>query len=76
MPHLYRVDTGETIGEIDERLLDQLIEALEEEDSSDRDYFVDANTLEYLAGRAVDPDLLALLRGVIGDKGIDIRWAR
>lgn len=76
MPHLYRADTGEPIGDIDERMLGQLIDALEEEDVADRDYFVDANTLEYLAGRGVDPALLAILRGVIGDEGADIRWER
>ncbi len=74
MPYLYRADTGEPLGDIDERMLGQLVDALEEEDATDRDYFVDANTLEYLAGRGVDPALLAMLRGAIGEQGADIRW--
>jgi hypothetical protein len=74
MPQLFRADTGEPVAAIDERMLSQLIDALEEEDELDRDYFIDANTLEYLAARGVDPALLAILRGVVGEEGADIRW--
>ena len=76
MPHLYRADTGEPIGDIDDHLLGQLMDALEEEDTTDRDYFIDANTLDYLAGRGVDPAVLTVLRSAIGERGGDIRWER
>ena len=76
MPYLYRADTGERIGDVDERVLGQLIAALEEEDSTDRDYFIDANTLEYLAAQGVDPSVLTMIRGAVGEQGSDIRWER
>jgi hypothetical protein len=48
---------------------------MEEESTTDRNYFVDQATLEVIGdGRASD-HLMGLLRAAVGEgEGIDIRW--
>jgi hypothetical protein len=74
MPHLFRADTGQPLAEVSDEHLRQLIEALEEETSDDTEYFIDADTVQYMAEQGVDPSLLALLEAAVGDDGLDIRW--
>ncbi len=77
MPRLVRTDTGRAIGEITDAELQQLVDALEEEDDEDKDYFIDEDTLEYMGERGVDPELIALLHAAIGEEdGLDIAWER
>lgn len=72
---LYDKQTDRVIGEISEGELQFLIDELEEEDRHDRDYYIDAATLDYLVTRKANAHLIALLRGAIGDaEGVDIRW--
>jgi hypothetical protein len=73
MPHLYKV-TYEYIGEIDDDQLDLLVDALEEEDEEDQDYFVDPETLDYLAEQGLDPGVVAMLRRAVGEEGAEIVW--
>ena len=74
MPRLYRV-ADEHLGDIDEAQLDDLIDALEEdEDEAGQSYFVDAETLGHLAAEGVDPAVLALLRPAVGEDGCEIYW--
>jgi len=77
MIDLYNDTTGELLGPITEADLKVLVDALEEESSEDRDYYVDAATLDLIAdGRASD-HLVALLRRALGEsEGVDIRWER
>ena len=44
---------------------DQLVDALEEESATDRDYYIDAAVIDFLAGK-VDEALLAKLRPLVG----------
>lgn len=74
MPLLYRADTNEPVGEINEQMLAQLKAALEEEGPDDQDYFIDERTLAYLEERGVHPELLDMLRGSIGATGAEFRW--
>jgi hypothetical protein len=75
MPRLYRVDTGDTIGEISAAQLAFLVEQLEEESEEDTAYFVDRDTLELLSDNGADPDLLALIEKAMGtDDEIDLGW--
>ena len=76
MPRLYRVSDGETIGEINAKQLQFLVDMLEEEDEEDQDYFIDQDTLELFSDNGCDPELLALLEGAIeeGEDGVDIAW--
>jgi hypothetical protein len=77
MIDLYNNDTNVLIGSITEADLQVLIDHLEEESSTDRDYFVDRATLDVLGdGRATD-HLMHLLRTAVGTgDGIEIRWQR
>jgi HEAT repeat protein len=76
MIDLYNNETNQLLGSIGEADLKVLIDALEEESSKDRDYYVDGDTIELLAEQG-SPEMIALLRAAIGDSdGIEVRWAR
>jgi hypothetical protein len=75
MPRLYRLDNGETIGEITDKQLSFLVDQLEEEDADDNDYYIDRDTLELLSDNGADPDLLAMIEKSMGDDDeIDVAW--
>ena len=75
MPRLTRLDTGDEIGTINDDQLKFLVAQLEEEHDTDKDYFVDRDTLELLSDNGADPDLLALLeKGMGDDDEMDIAW--
>jgi hypothetical protein len=75
MPRLYRLDNGETIGEITDKQLAFLVDQLEEESEDDNDYFIDRDTLELLSDNGADPDLLGMIEKAMGDDDeIDVAW--
>ena len=68
-------NSGANLGEIAHEDMKLLIDQLEEEHSRDRDYFIDANTIDILEHAGAGPRLLALLREAVGtSEGVDIRW--
>jgi hypothetical protein len=72
---LYNKDTGALLGEITAAHLQSLQDLLEEESETDRDYYVDRDTLDVLADEGADEALLALIRPHVGeDEGIEIEW--
>jgi len=75
--HLYKKETNALIGAITEADLKVLADALEEESTTDNDYFVDQATIDVIGdGRASD-HLLSLLRDAVGSgDGLEIRWER
>ena len=77
MIDLYNVATNQLLGSITEPDLQVLVDALEEESTEDRDYYINAATIDLIAdGRASD-HLVHLLRGALGSaEGVDIRWDR
>jgi hypothetical protein len=78
MIDLYHAETNALIGNVTDAELQFLMDGLEEESPSDRDYFIDQNTIDMLTedGRATD-HLLQLLRKAVGTSdGVDIRWQR
>ena len=77
MIDLYNAATNELIGNITEADLKVLVEGMEEESTTDQDYFIDTATIDVLAdGRATD-HLVGLLRKAVGTSdGVDIRWTR
>lgn len=77
MIDLYNAETNKILGSITEPDLQVLVDALEEESEQDRDYYIDAATIDLIAdGRATD-HLVHLLRGALGSaEGVDIRWTR
>ncbi len=76
MPRLYRVDNGETIGQITAKQVQFLVDMLEEEDNEDQEYYIDADTLELFSDNNCDPELLAMIEGALddGEDGVDIGW--
>lgn len=70
-------DTGRVIGNITQEQLQFLMDQLEEESGGDMDYYINAATLESFAERGIDPQLLGLLRGALGDReDMEIQWSR
>jgi hypothetical protein len=62
---LYDKAQNRKLFEITAAQRDQLIDALEEESTTDRDYYVDANVIDFLEGK-VDEAVLAMLRPLVG----------
>ena len=72
---LIDVQDGRELARIERADLDFLIDVLEEESSSDRDYFVDRDTLDYLAERGAEAPLLSALRHAMGTRDeMEFRW--
>ena len=77
MIDLYDLENNTLIGSITDADLKVLTDALEEESSTDQDYFIDSATISVIGdGRASD-HLLHVLRSALGARdGMDIRWER
>jgi hypothetical protein len=74
--NLYRVANDQLIGAISPADLQVLIDVLEEESSEDRDYYIEAPTLDLLADGGASEAMLNMLRLALGtSEGIDVRWA-
>jgi hypothetical protein len=75
MIDLYNNTTNQLIGSLTEAELQVLIDGLEEESLEDRDYYINAATLDLLGdGRATD-HLMQLLRTALGgEQEVEIRW--
>ena len=69
--------TNELLGTIDDTELEFLVDTLEEESRSDRDYYVDAATIDMLDDDGAPASLTALLRRILGSQeGVELRWVR
>jgi len=66
----------QVVGTITEKQLDFLMENLEEEFAEDEEYFLVADTIDYLKEQGADGDLIAILeKALAGTKdGIDILY--
>jgi hypothetical protein len=77
MIDLYNATTNELLGNITEADLAVLVEGMEEESTTDQDYFIDAATIDVLADGRATEHLVGLLRKAVGTgDGVDIRWKR
>lgn len=77
MPKLYIEETNTVLGEISDAELTVLFANLEEESREDTDYYITLDTVDFLAARGADAQLVAMLRKAIGTAdGVDIRWSR
>ena len=77
MVDLRDVQTGLVMARITEEQLQLMIDTLEEEHRHDRDYHLDAGTLDHLASHGADDELLdALRRALDGRTEIELEWAR
>ena len=68
---------GQPLGSISETQLQFLIDSMEEESTTDQDYYLDAATVDYLEARGADHQLVQFLRGILdGHDGMTVRWER
>jgi hypothetical protein len=75
MIKLIDVESGRELGRIDEKQKDFLIDRLEEESSTDRDYYLEGATIDFLAESGADTTLLGVLRAALGTRtDVEIRW--
>ena len=76
MIELREKGTGTVIGTVTEEQLRALTSEMEEESSTDRDYYLSRETLEMFEEDGVDPTLVAMLRRAMGGRGeMEIEWA-
>jgi hypothetical protein len=77
MISLTNAETEDVLGEISEEDFAFLQQNLEEESSGDDDYYITAETIDMLEEEGASDELLAILRGALGDDdSVDIRWER
>jgi hypothetical protein len=72
---LFEGDTGLKVGTLTRTQFEWLSSRLVLESPDDRDYWVDAATLEMLEQEGADAELLRVLRGALGTRdGVSIVW--
>ena len=69
--------TNEPLGTIDDDELRFLVDELEEESPTDRDYYISSDTIDLLRADGAPSSLLTLLKRILGsEEGIEVRWVR
>jgi hypothetical protein len=77
MPNIYDKQTNQLIGSISEAELEFLAARLEEESSTDQDYYVNLATVELLVEQGAPVALVMVLRDALaGRDDCEIRWTR
>ena len=77
MVQLYDAERGTRLGAISDQQLQFLIDSLEEESTTDKDYYLTADTIDMLEEDGADGELVGLLRQALaGREGMDVRWER
>jgi hypothetical protein len=77
MPRLVQKDGNKFLGVVSDADVKVLVDALEEEDMADDDYFVDGATVSILEAAGASSAMVTMLLAAIGDSdGIDIRWEK
>jgi processive 1,2-diacylglycerol beta-glucosyltransferase len=76
MIRLFDAESDAPLGTITEAQLEFLMDELEEESSTDRDYYINVATVDMLEEDGADPALLTLLREALSDReDMEIRWS-
>ena len=77
MIRLYETGSNRLCGTLSDRQFEVLAEALEEEDLEEGESALSVETIELLEDQGVEPDLLEILRGALGDQAeVAIRCER
>ena len=77
MVQLYDAERGTRLGAISDQQLQFLIDSLEEESTTDKDYYLTSDTIDMLEEDGADGELVSLLRQALaGREGMDVRWER
>jgi hypothetical protein len=70
-------ESGELLGSISEEELQVLIDNLEEFDGQDKDYWIDASTIEFLETEGAPATLIDFLRRATrSGEGVEVIWSR
>jgi hypothetical protein len=74
---LFDAQSGRSIGSVTDEQFQALVDALEEESPTDRDYYIGVDTVDMLEQDGADPAVVSLLRTALGGReGTEIRWRR
>lgn len=77
MIKLYDNETGSPLGNLSEEQLRFLVDQLEEESTSDRDYYINRATLDSFERNGADGALMEILRTAMGERDeMEVRWSR
>ena len=77
MVKIYDVDTNLGCGELTDEQFQILVDSLEEESSTDNDYYIHVETVEMLESEGADAGLVKILRAALGDReDMEIRWEK
>ena len=77
MIEFYDKDTLDLLGTISQEQFQFMQDQLEEESLRDRDYYINAPTIDMFEQRGADAQLLALLRQALGNRDdMEIVWRR
>ena len=72
---LYDAQSNAKVGRISEQQLQALLGWMEEESTTDRDYYLTAEDCELMEEQGIDPTLIAVLREALkGREDMDIRY--
>jgi hypothetical protein len=75
MPALYLKDTNRLLAQLDAADLAHMVAVMEEESSTDQDYFIDLATLNLLKAAGLSAALITVLESAIADSdGVDVIW--
>jgi hypothetical protein len=73
---LYDVASGAKVGRITEKQLEVLMGWMEEESTTDRDYYLTAEDCELMLEQGIDPTLITVLQEALkGREDMDLRYA-
>ncbi len=73
----YDKDTGTHLATLTEQELKCLVDNLEQESTSDQDYYIDLEVIDLLEAAGASYSLLSLLTATLGTReGFEIRWER
>ena len=72
---LFDAASGAKVGRITEQQLEALMGWMEEESTTDRDYYLTAEDCELMEEQGIDPTLIAVLREALkGREDMDLRY--
>ena len=72
---LFNKASGTAIGTVSAAEFQARVDLLEEESTTDSDYFIDQNTVDDLEAAGASATLVSLLRAAVGETdGIDVGW--
>lgn len=75
MPALYMKSSEQKLVELLDNDLLSMQNVMEEENSNDRDYFIDLSTVDMLRNAGATEGLVDMLTKTIGEsEGIDVEW--